>query len=113
MARKKILWIDDDAYLLHPYILKLEDQGYEVITARTLSEARAAVETNDIAAVVMDVMLPPGEYPNNLSLKGGFESGLVLGRWIKSHYPEIPILGFSAIRDERAVEWFTRHGAGY
>lgn len=110
---KKILWVDDDIYLIYPLIQKLKDEGYEVITAGTVSAAKAAVETNDIAAVITDIMLPLGDTIEDVSYKGGFESGLVLGRWIKSHYPLIPVIGFSVVRDPNVTEWFEHRGDGY
>jgi len=119
MSEKVILWIDDDIYPLYPYVLKLEDDGYQVHLVSTTREVKTLLNQQRISLVVMDVMFNPsdlfdiGYNPSEIQTKGGFHSGLVLGRWIKRTFPKLPIVGFSASRDDEVVDWFTQRAAGY
>src|SRR5512142_1997372 len=54
-ARGRILLIDDEPSLLLTYSLILQRQGFEVVPARTLEEARAAMQPDSFRAIVCDL----------------------------------------------------------
>ena len=110
---KKILWVDDDLYYVQRYIPILEAEGYEIITASTLSEAKELIDSDELGAVVTDVMLPPGDQPDFVKTQGGLISGIVLSGWIRKKYPELPVVGLSAKDDEQTAYWFKKYGAGF
>ncbi len=56
----KILLIEDDLSLITGLSLALKKQGYELETARTVSEAEAAWARGGYALVLLDVTLPDG-----------------------------------------------------
>jgi len=57
-APKKILVIDDEAYIRRVIELKLSKRGYEVITASNGREGLELIATKMPDAVITDVMMP-------------------------------------------------------
>ena len=55
---KKILIIDDEAYIRRVLELKLTNKGYQVLTAVNGEEGLAAIEAQQPDAVVSDIMMP-------------------------------------------------------
>ena len=55
---KKILIIDDEAYIRRVLELKLTNKGYQVLTAANGEEGLAAIEDQQPDAVVSDIMMP-------------------------------------------------------
>jgi len=55
---KKILIIDDEAYIRRVLELKLTNKGYQVLTAANGEEGLAAIEGQQPDAVVSDIMMP-------------------------------------------------------
>ncbi|MCX5712147.1 MAG: response regulator [Candidatus Omnitrophica bacterium] len=57
---KKVLIVDDEPDFLSLFSLRLEANGFKVITAKNGIEALERVEKERPDAVLLDVMLPPG-----------------------------------------------------
>jgi len=57
-TNKKILIIDDEAYIRRVLELKLKNKGYEVLTASDGEEGFALIESRQPDVVVSDIMLP-------------------------------------------------------
>jgi DNA-binding NarL/FixJ family response regulator len=116
-SRKKILLIDDERYYMTAYIDALKDEGFEILTAGTFSDGKRLINDNtDADAVILDIMMPVGDVSNpetEFDTKMGFMSGLVLARWVKSHHPNIPIIGMSIVRAADIVNWFEKNGSGF
>lgn len=55
---KKILIIDDEAYIRRVLELKLKNRGYHVLTAANGEEGLAAIEGQQPDAVISDIMMP-------------------------------------------------------
>lgn len=53
--------VDDDASLRLLCRINLELDGYRVVEAASLAEARGALATEPVAAVLLDVHLPDGD----------------------------------------------------
>lgn len=60
MAKKtdSILWLDDEIDLLRPYIIFLEERGYQVTTATNGQDAIDLCEANDYDIVFLDENMP-------------------------------------------------------
>ncbi|HEY9040171.1 MAG TPA: response regulator transcription factor [Roseovarius sp.] len=56
----RILIVEDDAVLADGLVVGLRLNGFTPEPVGTLADARAALETSDFAAVVLDLMLPDG-----------------------------------------------------
>lgn len=57
---KKILLLEDEENLNRGISLKLSKEGYEVLSAYTIAEAREVFEKEDIDLVISDITLPDG-----------------------------------------------------
>lgn len=58
---KRVLVVDDDPDFLTTLAEAVERSGYEVLRARSVDEALSALETNGVAAVLLDMVLPGTE----------------------------------------------------
>jgi len=58
MKKDRILWADDEMDLLHPYILFLEEKGYEVITATNGKDAVELCQKDSFDIIFLDENMP-------------------------------------------------------
>ena len=103
MSKASILVVDDQDSIRHFVSKALEDDGYTVVPAGSLREARAVVEKDIPDLALLDLKLPDG-------------TGLDLLREIKHLQPEVPVILMTAFGElETAVEamsagafWFVK-----
>ena len=57
----KILVVEDDDNLRVALADNLEDEGYGVLSAETIAQARTILDTEQVDLVVLDLMLPDGD----------------------------------------------------
>lgn len=57
---KRIFFVEDDLSLIHGLSFALQQQGYEVIVARTCQEAETLWQDGGYNLVILDVTLPDG-----------------------------------------------------
>ena len=99
---KRILWCDDEIELLKPYLIFLEEKGYEVLTANNGQEAVEIVERQKTAAlkderqktidiVFLDEMMPG-------------MTGLEVLQEIKDIQPELPVVMITKSEEENIME---------
>ena len=90
-----VLVVDDEPALRLLYRVNLELEGYRILEAGTVAEARAAIEAQAIAVVLLDMQL-------------GAERSDVLLQELRDREPRIPVVvvtGSSDIdTDERTIE---------
>ena len=60
MSRATILLVEDDANILRANRGALDMEGYRVVTAQTLAQAKECVEKREPDLIVLDIMLPDG-----------------------------------------------------
>lgn len=61
MPKKRLLAVEDDARLLNAIAVCLEQEGYEVMTARSGGDALVSVAETIPDLIVSDVMMPRGD----------------------------------------------------
>ena len=61
MTKKRLLAVEDDARLLNAITVCLEQEGYDVMTARNGSEAFVRIAETIPDLIVSDVMMPRGD----------------------------------------------------
>jgi CheY-like chemotaxis protein len=85
-----VLLVDDDPRIVKLRGSMLEDYGCEVITASSLSEARAMLEAagSTLDLVVVDI---------NLTGEPGDLSGVQLARAVRESHRDVPIVGYSGV----------------
>ncbi len=115
---KTVLLVDDDVFFSSTVVDELKLANFEVLTARTLSEAKEIIDANHFDAAIIDIWLPVGEgaiidQEDILATRGGFRSGLVLAKWIKRDHPDVFFIAYSNTTSEEVIDWFHKHGGGF
>jgi len=85
---KLILCIEDELDILENNRKILVDNGYKVLTAANLAEARKHLENTTPDAILLDIMLPDGnglEYLKELRSQGCIIPIIMLTAWNRSH----------------------------
>ncbi len=103
MSKANVLVVDDQDSIRHFVARALEDDGYTVVTAGSVREAREAIERDMPDLAILDLKLPDG-------------NGLELLREIKRVQVEVPVVLMTAFGElETAVEamsagafWFVK-----
>ncbi len=87
----QILWVDDEIALLKPYIIFLEEKGFELSTATNGDDAINLVTENDFDLIFLDENMPG-------------MSGLEVLTEIKSLKPFIPVVMITKSEEENIME---------
>jgi CheY-like chemotaxis protein len=104
----KILLVDDEPS--PPLALSLESRGFDCIVATDMSSAVTELEKNVIAALVTDVMMPPGKRFPTIDSS---EAGIHLITYVKKNWPRLPIICLSVIGDQVKIKLLTGRGVRY
>lgn len=91
MKKDRILWVDDEIDLLRPYLLFLEEKGYEVVTATNGKDAIEQVQNSSFDIVFLDENMP------------GL-SGLETLAYIKEIVPNIPVVMITKSEEENIMD---------
>ncbi len=88
----KILIVDDDEHILRLYKEELEEEGYEIVTAKTGAQALEVFQQENPELVTLDILIPDMD-------------GITLLRKMKEMRPRVPIIMSTAYdyRDDFAV----------
>ncbi|PKP01865.1 MAG: response regulator [Bacteroidetes bacterium HGW-Bacteroidetes-9] len=89
--KKTVLIVDDDMDYLFQMKLKVEQFGFETITADGQKEAEKIIETTKPDLAILDLMMENDD------------SGFILAYKIKRKYPEVPIIIATAVTAETGM----------
>lgn len=89
--KKTILIVDDDIDYLFQMRIKVEQFGFETITAEGQKEAEKIIETVKPDLAILDLMMETDD------------SGFILAYKIKRKYPEVPIIIATAVTAETGM----------
>lgn len=95
--KKTILIVDDDVDYLFQMRLKVEQFGFEVITADGQKEAETIIETVKPDLAILDLMMETDD------------SGFILAYKIKIKYPDVPIIIATAVTAETGMTFESNH----
>ena len=97
---RKVLIVEDDGFLQSIEVVKLEKEGYKVITASTGEEAMKKINEPDINVILLDLILPNFD---------GFE----ILKKIRSMegLKKVPVIVFSNLSEEKDVKKSKELGA--
>ena len=87
----RILWADDEIHLLKPYLIYLEEKGYEVTPVNNGQDAIDACQAQRFDIVFLDENMP------------GL-SGLEALQEIKTLYPSLPVVMITKSEEEQIME---------
>jgi CheY-like chemotaxis protein len=93
MKKKTILIVDDDMDYLFQMKLKVEQFGYETITADSQKEAEMIIESVKPDLAILDLMMESDD------------SGFILAYRIKRKYPDVPIIIATAVTAETGMSF--------
>ncbi len=94
MADKlKILLADDDFDYLFQIQTKLENLGFEVITAETQKEAENIIKITKPDLAIFDLMMENDD------------SGFILAYRLKSRYPDVPVIIATNVAAETGISF--------
>jgi len=91
MRKKTILIVDDDIDYLFQLRFKIEQFGYQIITAESQKEAESIIETTKPDLAIFDLMMESED------------SGFVLSYKIKRKYPDVPVIIATAVSAETGM----------
>ena len=91
MRKDKILWADDEMDLLRPYILFLEEKGYDVQTATNGKDAIDMVRQDTFDIIFLDENMP------------GL-SGLETLAQVKELDPNVPVVMITKSEEENIMD---------
>lgn len=89
--KKTILIVDDDMDYLFQMKLRVEQFGFETITADGQKEAEMIIETTKPDLAILDLMMESDD------------SGFILAYKIKRKYPDVPIIIATAVTAETGM----------
>ena len=87
----RILWADDEIDLLQPYVIYLNQKGYEVLTANNGQDAIDITDREALDIVFLDEQMP------------GL-SGLETLQTIKDRHPSLPVVMITKSEEEGVME---------
>lgn len=107
-ANRKILIVDDNAFVLKAFQFKLKGCGFNVITAADATEGITAARKEKPDAIVLDMNFPPGQNFSSLNW-----SGLHILQWLKRYkdVADIPILILTADEPGKSKDLVLAAGA--
>ncbi|NVO18065.1 MAG: response regulator [Bacteroidetes bacterium] len=94
--KKKILIVDDDMDYLFQMKMKVEQMGFETITAESQAEAEKIILEFKPDLCILDLMMESDD------------SGFVLSYKIKRRYPDVPIIIATAVTAETGMTFDIR-----
>ena len=100
---KRIVMIDDEPGAVRYYRQALESRGYVVEMLDSADKARRWVTEpclHPTAAMVLDLMMPPGKVFTAQETHNGLGTGLCLLHLIQKKYPSVPVLILSSFHEE-------------
>ena len=108
LVKRTVLLANEDATPAHPYILALEQNGYEVKQSHNADDTLelATQEHLNIAVIIHGILLKPGgQYPSETT-HGGLRTGIPLSKDLSERYPYIPIIILTQVADAETLNQF-------
>lgn len=91
IMKKTILIVDDDVDVLFQLRLKIENFGFEVISAESQREGEKIIETLKPDLAIFDLMME------------NEDSGFILSYKIKKKYPDVPVILATGVTAETGM----------
>jgi CheY-like chemotaxis protein len=102
--RKKILWVEDDAWAIQGLMLPIIHSGVEVEIVETYTDALEKLEIGEaFDAFVVDLILPLArDAESDISTQGEQDKylGVSLVKEIKARWPEAPVFVLTVVSDD-------------
>ena len=111
--RARILWVDEERMQVEEPYRFLQDCGYDIELALSVSDCLSKIATTKYDLFILDVMMSHGEELQKSETLGGTETGISLARRIQEVNPEALIIGCSVRPSDRVRSHFRRFCNGF
>ena len=92
-AKPLILIVDDDTDYLFQTRIKLEQAGYQTLTAESQKEAEEIIQKTRPGLAILDLMME------------NEDSGFILSYKMKKKYPDVPVIISTAVTAETGISF--------
>lgn len=99
----KVLFLEDEEILVDDLPVLLGEEGWEVKSTLSISEALEWLDVEDFDVVLLDIMMPPAENMDAEQLNHGRETGIEVARQMKKRKSDMPIIAFTVLRDHERL----------
>lgn len=103
-----VLLIDDDVLPMEFHVRALRSEGFEVEQRLDPDSALEFVrEAHDrISAVILDIMMRPGESYKDVDTREGLMTGVALYRDLRELCPDVPVVVLTNVANEETLRRF-------
>lgn len=107
-----ILFVDDEKRIMDSYVeeLRRSHYEYEVEFKSNVDDALDFFEKNSqkISLLILDIMMPPGSKFEEAKNEAGLRTGIHFYNRVRRISPNLQVIIFTNVSDERVMEKFTR-----
>jgi DNA-binding NarL/FixJ family response regulator len=104
-VKRKVLLVDDEPGLAIALRVVLEAENLDCEAVTDMSAALRYLEANEVAVLVTDIMMPPGEDFAHLDSS---ETGFHLISKVKERWPRLPVICLSVIGNHAKLKSLMR-----
>jgi CheY-like chemotaxis protein len=106
-----VLIVDEDKTPMQYYVDAFEMEGFSVERCFSPDTAEKFLqkEPADLAAIILDIMMPPGERYKHKDTKDGLITGFFLYQDFKKKYPNVPIVILTNVANPETLKLFTEN----
>ncbi len=108
-----VLFVDDDPFRSMYFVRALQARGLDVDFTSDVDDAIRQAEVNGYDAVVIDVMMPYGEFFDSFETAGGFKTGIALANEMRDSQPGAILIALTNSTDADVEAWFSRDNLAY
>jgi CheY-like chemotaxis protein len=101
-----VLMIDDNEWPTRMYVLALEQAGLAVKHCRTTEEALQAAQAVTPSALVVDIMIPPGQPYREKDTGEGLKTGVLLYADLRNRFPDAAAFILTNVADPDVLAHF-------
>lgn len=103
-----VLLIEDDKQVMEYYVRALEQKDFKVEYFSNPDAIFEFIEKEKpkVAAVILDIMMLPGERYQHKDTDGGLRTGVFLYDDFKRLYPHVPIIVLTNVSNQKVLDEF-------
>jgi len=108
MSRGSVLFIDDQLSDIKYYVLKMEDEGFEVSSVTTIAEGLERVSAKHFDVVVLDVIMSPEGAGPDMRNATVTDAGIHLATTLRKKSPYCKIIVLTNFYQKIVFDWFSQ-----
>ena len=106
--KKLLLLVDDDKEPMRYYVMALEQEGFKVAQCfkPAIALDYAEKRSSEIAAVILDVMMPPGVKYTASETNHGLKTGVFLIKDLRKKLADVPVIILTNVTNSETLKEF-------